>query len=87
MKPIALVAYPICNSSVPGQKVADFFSGSGSTLMACQHTDRVAYAMEIDPKYVTATVNRFKAMFPEQPVSLVRDGIALTSDETLKITT
>ena len=87
MKPIALMAYPIFNSSVPGQIVSDFFSGSGSTIMACQQTDRIAYAMDLDPRYVTATVNRFKAMFPEQPVSLVRDGIALTSDETLKITT
>lgn len=87
MKPIALMAYPIGNSSAPGQIVADFFSGSGSTLMACQQTDRICYAMEIDPRYATATVTRFRAMFPEQPIRLMRGGILLTEDDTLKVIT
>lgn len=85
MKPIALMAYPICNSSEPGAVVVDFFSGSGSTLMACQQTDRICHAMEIDPKYVTATVHRYRAMFPEQPVRLIRNDELLTSEETLKL--
>ena len=85
MKPIALMAYPICNSSVSGQIVADFFSGSGSTLMACQQTDRICHAMEIDPRYVSGTVHRYRSMFPEQPVRVIRSGELLTSEETLKI--
>lgn len=85
MKPIALMAYPICNSSISGQIVADFFSGSGSTLMACQQTDRICYAMEIDARYVSATVNRYRTMFPAQPVRLIRNGELLTPEETLKI--
>lgn len=85
MKPIALMAYPICNSSEPGAVVVDFFSGSGSTFMACQQTDRICHAMEIDPKYVTATVHRYRAMFPEQPVRLIRNDELLTSEETLKL--
>ena len=85
MKPIALMAYPICNSSEPGAVVVDFFSGSGSTLMACQQTDRICHAMEIDPKYVTATVHRYRAMFPEQPVRVIRNDELLTSEETLKL--
>lgn len=85
MKPIALMAYPICNSSEPGAVVVDFFSGSGSTLMACQQTDRICHAMEIDPKYVTATVHRYRAMFPEQPVRLIRNDELFTSEETLKL--
>ena len=85
MKPIALMAYPICNSSEPGAVVVDFFSGSGSTLMACQQTDRICHAMEIDPKYVTATVHRYRAMFPEQPVRLIRNDELMTSEETLKL--
>ena len=85
MKPIALVAYPIMNSSKPGQVVADFFSGSGSTIMACQQTDRIGHGMEIDPKYVTATVNRFRAMFPEQPISLLRGDELIPSEEISKI--
>ncbi|MCP3893509.1 MAG: site-specific DNA-methyltransferase [Bacteroides sp.] len=85
MKPIALMAYPVCNSSAPGQIVADFFSGSGSTLMACQQTDRICHAMEIDPRYVVATVNRYHAMFPAQPIRLIRNGELLTTEETLKL--
>lgn len=85
MNPIALVAYPIMNSSKPGQVVADFFSGSGSTIMACQQTDRIGHGMEIDPKYVTATVNRFRAMFPEQPISLLRGDELIPSEEISKI--
>lgn len=85
MKPIALMAYPVCNSSAPGQIVADFFSGSGSTLMACQQTDRICHAMEIDPRYVVATVNRYHAMFPAQTIRLIRNGELLTTEETLKL--
>jgi DNA modification methylase len=85
MKPIALMAYPICNSSLPGQIVADFFSGSGSTLLACQQTDRICCAMEIDPRYVSATVSRYRAMFPEQPVRLIRGGELINTEETLKL--
>lgn len=85
MKPVALMAYPVCNSTTHGEVVADFFSGSGSTIMACQQVDRICHAMEIDPKYVSASVSRFRAMFPEQPVRLVRDGLTLSPDETAKL--
>lgn len=85
MKPIALMAYPITNSTKNGEIVVDLFSGSGSTIMACQQTDRIGYGLEIDPKYVAATVRRFMAMFPQQPVLLERDGAVLSEAETKKI--
>lgn len=85
MKPVALMAYPICNSTKHGEIVVDMFSGSGSTIMACQQTDRIGYAMEIDPKYVAASVRRFAAMFPQLPLRLERDGQLLTAEETKKL--
>lgn len=85
MKPIALMAYPISNSSAPGQIVADFFSGSGSTLMACQHIDRICYAMEIDPQYVTATVLRYQSMFPTNSIRLYRNNKLLSVEDTQRI--
>ena len=85
MKPIAIMAYAICNSSKPQDVVIDFFSGSGSTIMACQQVDRKGYAMEIDPVYVSAAVGRYMAMFPEQVVLLERDGKRFTRKETLTI--
>ena len=85
MKPIALMAYPVCNSSASGDVVVDFFSGSGSTLMACQQVDRICHAMEIDPRYVVATVKRYRSMFPEQPIQLLRDGNLLSVEETQSV--
>ena len=85
MKPVALIAYPICNSTRNGEIVIDLFSGSGSTIMACQQTDRLGYAMEIDPKYVAASVLRFKTMFPQTTIRLERDGILLSSEETANV--
>lgn len=85
MKPIALMAYPISNSTKHGEVVVDLFSGSGSTIMACQQTDRIGYGMEIDPKYVAVSVRRFMTMFPQQPISLMRNGEVLSPEETKHI--
>lgn len=60
MKPIELICYPIANSSAPGYIVLDTFAGSGSTIIACEQMDRICYAMEIDPKYASAIVERYK---------------------------
>lgn len=58
MKPIPLLVYIIRNSSKPHQIVVDLFGGSGSTLLAADKTDRIAYIMEKDPKYVNVILNR-----------------------------
>lgn len=85
MKPIALMAYPVQNSSLPGAIVIDFFSGSGSTIMSCQQVDRICYAMEIDPRYTDATVFRYRALYKNQPVQLIRNGQTLSREETLTL--
>lgn len=74
MKPIPLMAYAVQNSCAPRSLVIDFFSGSGSTLMACQKIDRICNAIELDPKYVDATVLRYKELFPAETITLERDG-------------
>ena len=38
----------------------DLFGGSGSTLMACQKTNRKAMVMELDPKYCDVIINRWQ---------------------------
>ena len=70
MKPIPLLAYPIKNSSAPNAVVMDLFGGSGSTLMACEQTDRICRTMELDPKYATVIVERFHAEYPEQEITV-----------------
>ena len=58
-KPLDLLAYPIQNSTQANAIVLDTFAGSGSTLMACEATDRVAYCMELDEKYASVILRRY----------------------------
>lgn len=74
MKPIPLLAYPIRNSSAPNGIVLDLFGGSGSTLMACEQTDRICRTMELDPKYATAIVMRYANEYGTENIRLLRDG-------------
>lgn len=59
-KPVELCARAIRNSSEAGAVVYEPFSGSGSTMLACEQLDRVCYAMEIDPAYCEATLQRWE---------------------------
>jgi len=61
-KPVALIQKAILNSSDETDIVLDLFGGSGSTLIACEHTGRRAYLMELDPKYVQVIIERFEAL-------------------------
>lgn len=75
MKPIALVAYPILNSSMTNGLVLDPFGGSGSTLIACEQTDRTCYTIEIDEKYADVIVKRYiEQVGNDENVYLVRNG-------------
>ena len=60
MKPIALFDYQIKNNTKQGDIVLDLFGGSGTTIMACEQNNRVAYSMELDPRYVDAIVQRWE---------------------------
>jgi DNA modification methylase len=75
MKPIPLIAYPIKNSSAPNGVVLDLFGGSGSTLIACDQTDRICYTMELDPRYASVIVERYVAQVGSgDGVKVLRDG-------------
>lgn len=60
MKPVALVERALNNATVPGELVLDLFGGSGTTLMAAAATGRVAYLLELDPKYCDVIVERWE---------------------------
>lgn len=66
MKPIALVVKGIENSSKSEDIVLDLFLGSGSTLMACEQTNRVCYGTELDPRYVDVIIKRWEAFTGEK---------------------
>ena len=58
-KPTALAIKAMFNSSKPGEIVLDLFGGSGSTLIACEQTNRVNRSMEFDPKYADVIRKRW----------------------------
>ena len=59
MKPIALLRKLILNSTEVGEAVYDCFGGSGSTLIACEHTKRRCIMIEQDPEYCQTIINRY----------------------------
>ncbi|MDU0332091.1 site-specific DNA-methyltransferase [Paenibacillus sp. 3LSP] len=75
-KPLELLAIPIRNSSQRGDIIADFFGGSGSTLMACDQLDRICRTMELDPKFCDVIKKRYKAATGIEPVLLFRSDPA-----------
>ncbi len=75
MKPVALVAYPIVNSSLSNSIVLDPFSGSGSTLIACEQTGRICHTIELDEKYVDVIVKRYlEFKGSDAEITLLRGG-------------
>ena len=69
-KPVRLIMTAIQNSSDAGDTVLDLFGGSGSTLMACERTDRICYIMELDPKYVEIIIGRWEIFTGKKAVKL-----------------
>ena len=75
MKPVPLLAYPIQNSSMVNSIVLDPFGGSGSTLIACEQTDRICCTVELDEKFCDVIVKRYiEQVGSDEKVSVLRDG-------------
>lgn len=66
-KPAALARIAILNSTAEGDLVVDQFSGSGSTLVACETTNRACRAMELAPEFVAVAIERWHRLTKEQP--------------------
>jgi len=76
-KPIKACERAICASSEVNKSVLDLFGGSGSTLIACEKTNRKCFMMEIDPHYCDVIVERWEK-YTGQKASL------LNSEKTVK---
>ena len=82
MKPVPLLAYPIKNSSMSNCIVLDPFGGSGSTLIACEQTNRICHTIELDEKYCDVIVKRYiEQVGTAENVSVVRDGKTIRFDD------
>ena len=67
-KPIECMARPIRNHACSVDGVYEPFSGSGTTIMACEITNRKCYAMELSPKYVAVALQRYVDSTGKGPV-------------------
>ena len=82
MKPIPLLAYPIMNSSMSNSVVLDPFGGSGSTLIACEQTDRICYTVELDEKFCDVIVKRYiEQIGSADGVTVQREGLTYKYSE------
>lgn len=86
-KPVPLIAYLIQQCTQTNSLVLDPFMGSGTTVIACQQLGRIAYGIELEPKFVDVEVMRFKKLLEDEgetaEIYLIRDGQKLTLDEAI----
>jgi DNA modification methylase len=71
MKPIELLCQLIKDGTEKDMLVYDPFLGSGSTLIACEQTDRICYGMELDPGYVDVIIQRWENYTGEKAKKIV----------------
>jgi len=69
-KPVALAEEALNKTSQSGAKILDLFGGSGSTMIACEKTNRHARLMELDPKYCDVIVKRWEDFTGKKAVLL-----------------
>lgn len=72
-KPVECMARPIRNNSSPGQAIYEPFSGSGTTIIACEQEGRACHAIELNPAYVDVAVTRWEK-FTGQTATLEETG-------------
>jgi DNA modification methylase len=61
-KPVRIVEMALEKSSVTGDYAVDLFSGCGTSIVACENKDRLARAMDIDPVWVSVSLERFERL-------------------------
>lgn len=69
-KPIALAEWCFSELNADGKNVLDLFLGSGSTLIACEKTNRKCFGMEIDPHYCSVIVKRWEQFTGNKAIKL-----------------
>lgn len=65
-KPLECMVRPIINSSAKGDLVYEPFSGSGTTLIACEQFERRCLAVELEPAYVDVAIRRWQDLAKAQ---------------------
>lgn len=82
MKPLALFAYQMQNSSKPGDVVLDLFGGSGTTMICAERAGRRARLMEFDPTYAQRIINRWEEESGKKAEKVIEaDGTPVEIDD------
>lgn len=83
MKPVDMIVYLIKNSSKQRDIIGDSFSGSGTTLIACEQSWRQARVLELDPRFVDVAVKRWVMYMKDNHLAfeVLKNGILMTADE------
>jgi DNA modification methylase len=71
-KPVEVPLHAIRMSTNSDALVADFFLGSGTTMVAAENLARRCYALEIDPGFCAITLERMATAFPKLKIAKVR---------------
>ena len=72
VKPVRLVADAMLDCSKRGGLILDGFAGSGTTIVAAEQTGRLAYALELDARYVDVAIRRWEKHTGEPAKHVVR---------------
>lgn len=70
-KPVGLLSEILEKYSQPNQTILDMFGGSGSTLIACEKTNRICTIVEYEPAYVDLIVKRWQEYTGQKAVDFV----------------
>lgn len=77
-KNVAMIADALMDVSSRGDIVLDPFLGSGSTVIAAERVGRVAYGLELDPRYADLSIRRWQRATGKSAVNL---ALQCTFDE------
>ena len=72
-KPIRMLGEILQDFSNEGERILDVFGGSGSTLIACEKTNRRCYMMELDPHYCDVIIKRWETLTGKK-AELIEEG-------------
>jgi len=69
-KPLKLINDFIRHFTEPNNTILDIFTGSGTTLIACEQTNRTFYGCELDPRYCDLICKRYEKYTGKEVVKL-----------------
>ena len=74
-KPVSLVGWIIKRFNLSSTTIADYFGGSGVTMIAAQQMGKKSFIMELDPKYCQVIIDRMRKLDP--PLIIKKNGNAI----------